>query len=288
MDFGEALSGIDVFQGVSSEFAFICPSGHFGVFNTEVNEITISKRHNKPLNSIATDAQHNIYYADDRFVYMHDPRTNGKEEFVLQCPSDIVAISASGSTLAASTKDRGIILSDCRALEINDNSENTQLILKASSISFNNLYLLAGYQNSRVVVWETVSKDNTEYSLPANLDMHCLEALSVFFCNDNPVVCYSSGITVYKNQIPNYTTLSKTSLFSCASASLCYGNDHCAIGMNDGTISILNTETMQEVSSKQYGREPISHISGNSLMVVALFEDDLGSFTIITPDDFDL
>lgn len=288
MEIGEPCSGIKVFDGVSSECAFVCPSGNFGVFNSETNQIIFSKKHEKPLTCVTTDSNNKVYYADERCVYMQDIRTNNEPEFILQLSSDIISIAASGSTIAASTKDRGIFLNDCRVLEFSPESNHSESAICAPSISFNNLDLLAGYQNSSVSIWETVSGAMTGLMLPSILEMHCLEAISVFYCNQIPVVCYSSGITVYKDSEPNFTTLDKTSLFSCASYSPCFGNDFCILGMNDGNISVLNAQNMTEIASKQYGHDPISKITGNSLMVVASFEGDDGSLSSITPEDFGL
>ena len=44
MEIGESVSCIAAFNGVSSECSFGCPSGTYGVFNSEANKIVFSKK----------------------------------------------------------------------------------------------------------------------------------------------------------------------------------------------------------------------------------------------------
>lgn len=287
MEIGECVSCIAAFNGFSSECSFGCPSGTYGVFNSETNKIVFSKKHEEPILGITMDNSSNLmYFADKTCMYRYDTRTNEKPQFVLQLISEIISIAASGSVVAASTLNHGIILGDCRKLE---KSKDAEKQVPATSISFipSTCSLLTGYNDSDVGDWETLSETWTKYELPDLLKTHGLEVIKCFICDDIKCACYSSGVSIYKeNRHVSHETLNRTCLLNTAASAPCFGKTCAIISFNDGSLVPFDAKDLHELGSVSVSSELVKSLTANSLMVAALFDNEYGDISIFTPEDF--
>ena len=289
MEIGERVSCIETFSGVDSHCSFSCFSGKYGYFDSETNQIISSKIHENPILTLTKDDNSNvIYFADRTCMYRCDLRSNEEPQFVLQLISDIICIGASGSVIAASTEGHGIILGDCRKLENTRMSESKSV--PATAITFmkeQTCNLIAGYKDSYIGEWETISGVFTEYELPDLLKPHKLEVLSCFSIGNNvKCACYSSGITIYKKQSFSHETLNKSCLFNYATVAPCFGPNYSIVALNDGSIIPFDVSDLTEMEKITVPGDDIKSISANSLIVATLFDGDDGAISVFTPEDF--
>ena len=289
MEIGERVSCIETFSGVDSHCSFACFSGKYGYFDSETNQIISSKIHENPILTLTKDESSNvIYFADRTCMYRYDLRTNENPQFMLQLISDIICIGASGSVIAASTEGHGIILGDCRKLENSRMSESEPV--PSTAISFmkeQTCNLLAGYRDSYIGEWETISGLFTEYELPELMKPHKLEVLSCFSTENNvKCACYSSGISIYRNTSFSHETLNKSCLFNAATAAPCFGPNYAIVALSDGSIFPIDISDLSEMESISVPGDDIKSISANSLIVASLFDGDDGAISVFTPEDF--
>ena len=93
MEFGEEITDICAFQGVSSLCSFALKSGKIGVYDMERYTNVYEFDNRFPIIRLETDDEKNIYFADSKMVYRHDIRTPQRPQPMFRSNSDILSFS---------------------------------------------------------------------------------------------------------------------------------------------------------------------------------------------------
>ena len=274
MEFGEEITEICAFPGVSSLCAFAGKSGNIGVYDMEKYSNTYEFDNRMEIVKLEADDEKNIYFADRKILYRHDVRTPQRPEPIFRANSDILSFSKNEVRFAVSTADEGLTLQDERRLEHYVDLETKKLKIcdYVNFIDYETLFTT--YKDGSAHIWKYASEINESLEVPGFVTARKMKCLGFAHFNQTTAICYQSGISLYKNyKFVEHTSFGLKDFFESMCYAPCFENEYIAFATSDGSIFPVNLETNEVGTPKQFSATKISKLSSNYLMLAAVTVD---------------
>jgi WD40 repeat protein len=286
LEIGTSVCAIAAFSTSPTRLALGCDAGSMSIWDIVTGQEMSSYQHPDSVIVVRTQGDNIVYSATEQAVFFQDLRDAQFPELVLKSPSEIYDFDVISNFIAVSTLSDDIFLSDRKVLR---SESRSVLPAVCSCLCFSEPgFLLAGYLDTTLRMWNLQTMGFQDFpSLPASLFNPPL-VHSVASQNGFIIAGRQNGLSIYKNSsliahelFDHGGAVQAVTILNCMD-----GRPFSASGAADGSLMILDLESLEVLDSFEVEGEKIQCLTSNSELLAVADTTDNGNIGIFRKEEF--